>query len=202
MSFAKAATATRRRPWALRLGKQAVFEYWNDFATRRYTGEMDFKLVPRTIILALAGASLSISAWAQWQWIDKDGRKVFSDRPPPASIQDKDILKRAAADNRPAAVPVAAKASVPQLLGKDAALEARKKQAEDAEAASKKTEEEKIAKARAENCDRAKRGLASFESGVRIAVTNARGEREVMDDAARAVETKRLQAIASSDCKI
>lgn len=163
---------------------------------------MDFKLVPKTLILALAGVSLSISAWAQWQWIDKDGRKVFSDRPPPAGIQDKDILKRAVADSRPATVPTAAKASAPQLLGKDAALEARKKQAEDAEAASKKAEEEKMAKARAENCDRAKKGLASFESGVRMSITNARGEREVMDDAARAAETKRLQAIASSDCKL
>lgn len=163
---------------------------------------MDFKLVPKTLILALAGASLSISAWAQWQWIDKDGRKVFSDRPPPASIQDKDILKRGVADSRPAAVPVAAKASAPKLPGKDAALEARKKLAEDADAAGKKADEEKMAKARAENCDRAKKGLASFDSGVRMSVTNARGEREVMDDAARAAETKRLQAIASSDCKL
>ncbi|MCJ7798850.1 MAG: DUF4124 domain-containing protein [Polaromonas sp.] len=163
---------------------------------------MDFKFVPKTIILALAGMSLSISAWAQWQWIDKDGRKVFSDRPPPASIQDKDILKRAVADSRPAAVPAAVKASAPKLLGKDAALDARKRQAEEAEAASKKAEDEKLAKAKAENCDRARKGLGSLASGVRIAVTNARGEREIMDDAARGTETKRLQGIAASDCKI
>lgn len=163
---------------------------------------MDFKLLPKTIILALAGVSLSISAWAQWQWIDKDGRKVFSDSPPPASIQDKDILKRAVVESRPAAVPAAVKASAPKLLGKDAALEARKKQAEEAEAASKKAEDEKLAKARAENCDRARKGLGSLESGVRIAVTNARGEREIMDDAARGAETKRLQGIAASDCKL
>lgn len=173
---------------------------------------MDSKLVPRTLILAIAGVSLSISAWAQWQWIDKDGRKVFSDRSPPAEIQEKDILKRpGASSNSPrspagnsvAASPAAAeKVSAPRLSGKDAQLEARKKQAEDAEAANKKAEEEKTAKARADNCERAKRGLASFESGVRISVINARGEREIMDDAARVAETKRLQGIAGSDCKL
>jgi hypothetical protein len=34
---------------------------------------------------------------AQWQWIDKDGRKVYSDRSPPSDIQEKNILKRPAA---------------------------------------------------------------------------------------------------------
>src|SRR6186713_1813524 len=47
---------------------------------RRYTGEMDLKLVSRTLILAVAGGSFALTAFAQWQWIDKDGRKVFSDR--------------------------------------------------------------------------------------------------------------------------
>lgn len=174
---------------------------------------MDLKLVPRTLILAIAGLSLSVSAWAQWQWIDKDGRKVFSDRSPPAEIQEKDILKRpgamspsspaSPAGNRAEVAPAAVgKVGAPRLSGKDAQLEARKKQAEDAEAALKKAEDEKTAKAMADNCARAQRGLASLESGVRIAVSNARGEREIMDDAARAAETKRLQAIAGSDCKL
>jgi len=173
---------------------------------------MDFKLVPRTLILAIVGVSLSISAWAQWQWIDKDGRKVFSDRSPPSEIQEKDILKRPGASSRPPVSPAdnsvtaspaaVGKVSAPRLSGKDAQLEARKKQAEDAEAANKKAEEEKIAKARADNCERAKRGLASFESGVRISVTNAQGEREIMGDAARAAEKNRLQGIAANDCKL
>jgi hypothetical protein len=174
---------------------------------------MDFKLVPKPLILAIAGLTLSLSAWAQWQWIDKDGRKVFSDRSPPAEIQEKDILKRpgagilsspvSPAGNSVAAAPAPmGKVSAPRLSGKDELLEARKKQAEDAEAALKKAEEEKTAKSRADNCERIKRGLASLESGVRIAVTNARGEREIMDDAARGAETKRLQGIAASDCKL
>ncbi|MDO8251669.1 MAG: DUF4124 domain-containing protein [Rhodoferax sp.] len=174
---------------------------------------MDLTVVPKKLLLALAAASLSISAWAQWQWIDKDGRKVFSDRPPPADIQEKNILKRSGPDSRPAVAPAvigmtapaaaaAGKASAPKLPGKDPQLEARKKQAEEAEAARKKAEEEQTAKTRADNCERTKRGLASFESGVRIAVTNAQGEREIMDDAARAAEKKRLQGIANTECKL
>lgn len=184
--------------------------------TRRYTGEMDFKLASRTLVLAIAGGSFALTAFAQWQWIDKDGRKVFSDRSPPADIKEKDILKQPAGRNRVAALPnaesVAAaptaaasaapgKASAPKLSGKDAQLEAKKKQADDEEAAKKKAEDEKVAKGKAENCERAKRSVAGLESGVRVSTTNAKGEREFMDDKARATETKRLQDIVAADCK-
>ena len=51
--------------------------------------------LPATKILLLAVAcTWARGAAAQWQWIDKDGRKVFSDRPPPADIQEKNILKQ------------------------------------------------------------------------------------------------------------
>ena len=176
---------------------------------------MDFKPAFRTLILAVAGMLFAITAFAQWQWIDKDGRKVFSDRSPPSDVQEKDILKRPGGASRVAAAPKdslavpsgatastpVGKASAPKLSGKDAQLEAKKKQAEEAETASKKAEEEKVAAAKTENCGRAKRGVASFESGVRIATTNAQGEREIMADKARAAETRRLQEIVAADCK-
>lgn len=183
---------------------------------QRYTREMDFKFASKNLVLAIAGGSFALTAFAQWQWLDKDGRKVFSDRSPPADIKEKDILKRPGGNNRLAVVPasesVAAspiatasaasgKASTPKLSGKDAQLEAKKKQAEDEEAAKKKAEDEKIAKGKAENCERVKRSIAGLESGVRVSTTNAKGEREFMDDKARATETKRLQDIAAADCK-
>jgi hypothetical protein len=187
-----------------------------NIATQGYTHKMDFKLVSRTLILAIFSGSFALTAMAQWQWTDKDGRKVFSDRAPSGDIQEKNILKRPGGINQTAAVPAsdgvtavpslaasspAGKASAPRLSGKDAQLEARKKQAEEEEEAKKKVEEEKMAKARADNCERAKRGLVSVQSGVRLSVTNARGEREFMDDNARAAEAKRLHAISESDCK-
>lgn len=177
---------------------------------------MDFKFASRTLLLALVSSSFTLTALAQWQWLDKDGRKVFSDRAPSGDVQEKNILKRPGGMSQPAAASTSdgvtaapalaasapvSKASAPRLSGKDAQLEARKKQAEDEEDAKKKLEEEKLAKARADNCERAKRGLASIQSGSRIAVTNAKGEREMMDDSARASEAKRLQGITESDCR-
>ncbi|MDB5868123.1 MAG: hypothetical protein JWP96_455 [Polaromonas sp.] len=180
---------------------------------------MDIKFATRNLMLAVASSSFALAALAQWQWIDKDGRKVFSDRPPAADIAQKNILKQpgakgpapsSSADSPVTAqaepVPVAAastpagKASAPRLSGKDAELEARKKQADEAEKEKKAAEDEKVVKAKADNCDRAKKGLATVKSGIRLAVTNAKGEREIMDDNARAAETKRLQTISDSDC--
>jgi len=176
---------------------------------------MDFKSASKNLILALASSSFALTALAQWQWIDKDGHKVFSDRAPSTDIPQKNILKQpahsaaaqaasdaaAAASQTPAASAPAGKASAPKLSGKDTELEAKKKQAEEQEAAKKKAEEETLAKARAENCERTKTSLTTLQSGTRISTTNAKGEREIMDDAARTVESKRLQGIIQSDCK-
>jgi hypothetical protein len=160
------------------------------------------------VFLFGAACAMSMAASAQWQWIDKDGRKVFSDRPPPADIPEKSILKqpngsRSVQPDAPAAAaaPASAPASAPKLSGKDKDLEDKKKQAEQADAAKKKAEEAKQASARADNCARAKSGLATLDSGIRIRTTNASGETEYMSDERRAAETSRLQGIISSDCK-
>lgn len=155
-----------------------------------------------------------MAAHAQWQWLDRDGRKVFSDRPPPADIPEKSILKQPGGAKAgtvdavsTAAAPVAAAsaarpaASAPKISGKDSDLEAKKKKADEEEEAKRKADQEKVAKIKAENCERAQRSMTTLQSGVRITQTNAKGEREVMDDAGRAAETKRVQGILESDCK-
>ena len=172
-------------------------------------------------IAALVCVLFAAAASAQWQWIGKDGRKVFSDQSPPPDIQEKDILKRPGASIRVGAAPVAvdvnstagvagkpasaasspaAKASAPKITGKDAELEAKKKKADQEEIEKKKVEYEKVAKAKAENCARAKNGLATLKSGVRIASRNEKGETEIFDDAKRASESKRAQEIIDSSC--
>lgn len=183
---------------------------------QRYTCPMHLKHALQSLALTAVAALFVPPALAQWQWIDKDGRKVYSDQSPPAEIRDKDILKRPGGRVTPAAVqpansetaasanaPVvkASAAVAPKLSGKDKELEERKKQAEAEEAVKKKAEDDKQAKARADTCDRAKRALTTLQSGVRIGVTNAAGEREVMDDAKRAEETKRIKDLADGSCK-
>lgn len=165
----------------------------------------------RLITLGLT-CLVATSALAQWQWIDKDGRKVFSDRPPSSEILDKNILKRPGGrttSTQPASTPMdpgstamAKKAiDTPQLSGVDKELQEKKKQAEELEAAKKKLEDEKLLKARVENCTRAKQAKATFDSGVRVSHTNEKGEREVMNDAARTAEIKRIQSIVDADCQ-
>ena len=171
---------------------------------------MSFPLRPlflwRSMLLALATTLVCTDAAAQWQWVDGSGRKVFSDTPPPPGILEKNILKRAGLTN-PASVPPASSAApaavpaaTPQISGRDEALEAKKKQAEAQEQAVKKAEADKLAKARQDNCERAKRNKTTLESGVRMAITNAKGEREIMDDAARRAEARRINEIIQSSC--
>lgn len=164
----------------------------------------------RAVSLAALTTLSAGGVLAQWQWIDGTGSRVFSDTPPPAGTLEKNILKRpgaarvAAAPSAPAAnTPATATATVApgaKPTGKDSELEARKKQADEAEQAKKKAEQEKFAKARADNCERAKRAKATLDSGIRIATTNAKGEREIMDDKGRASESQRLSDVISSDC--
>lgn len=166
------------------------------------------KILPTLLFSMLAG--LSASAFAQWQWIGNDGHKVFSDRAPPPEIANKNILKRpnsravvpaseGEAEQPAAAAPVAVPGAA-KTAGVDKELEARKKQAAEAEVAKRKADEDRIAKAKVENCARAKQAKASLESGTRISRTNAAGEREFMDDSSRDSELKRIQGVIASDC--
>jgi hypothetical protein len=176
----------------------------------------------KLVLLAVA-CTWALGAAAQWQWIDKDGRKVFSDRPPPQDIPEKSVLKQPsfgaprvvpAASAAAAAAPAATTAAAPAATaaaapasaasaasGKDKELEKRKADAEAAEAAKKKAEEDKNAKARAENCTRAKAAKAMLDSGTPLRQSNAQGERVFLDEAQRAAEGKRIDATIASDCK-
>jgi hypothetical protein len=168
------------------------------------------KKLRTTALLVLACLALP-AAHAQWQWIDKDGRKVFSDQAPPPDVPANKIIKRPG--NRPAEPePVAATAaaaapkassaaSTPKVSGKDKELEDRKKQAAAAEVEKRKAQDEELARARAENCEHAKRAKATLDSGVRIVTTNDKGEREYMDDNARSAEGARIAALIARDCK-
>lgn len=160
----------------------------------------------RTLSIVTLAMLVTGTASAQWQWVGSDGRKVFSDTPPPATVPLKNILKQpgnrptpaSAEDNEEAAK--ASPVATPKLPASDPQLEAKMKQAEEAEAAKRKEEFERVAKARAENCERARRAKTTLDSGVRIATTNAKGEREILDDKGRAAEAQRLERIISSDC--
>ena len=163
------------------------------------------KSAARLLALVLLGAALATPAIAQWKWRDKDGRVQYSDRPPPPGVAEKDILSkpaggRAVAVPSSSLTPAASAAPQPAVRASDPQLEAKKKQQEQEEAAKRKAEEEKVAKTRAENCQRARSYQRTLDDGIRIARTNEKGEREILDDAARAKELERTKQIIASDC--
>ena len=170
---------------------------------------------PIYALTAAFALALPLAVAAQWQWIDKDGRKVFSDQAPPADVPARNILKRPPQPAAPAAQPQSADTAVatppgtapktpaapaPKVTGTDKELEAKKKAAEAEEAAKRKALEASNARTKAENCERAKRAKAALDSGTRIANTNAKGEREFMTDEARAAETRRINDIVGREC--
>jgi hypothetical protein len=180
------------------------------------------------ILLAASVAAMTTlaagPAFAQWGW-KEGGRTVFSDQPPPAGVPAKDIIRRppgsrapieagptaSTAASGPSGTPTASTSATgtstaaaparPASAGKDSELEKKKKEADAKKEAEKKVEEQKQAAARSENCERARRAKTTFDSGQRVSTTNAKGEREIMDEATRAAEVKRLEGIIASDCK-
>lgn len=162
-------------------------------------------------LLMLALATTPARAGVQWKWRDANGAIQYSDRPPPAGTPDSAILTRPAAPARQvrAVEPAAgasnaaagtppANTSTPKTV--DPELEARRKKSEDERAARQKTEDDKQAKVRADNCERARGYERSLKDGLRIARTNDKGEREILDDQARDEELQRTQETIQSNC--
>ena len=89
----------------------------------------------------------------------------------------------------------------PKLSTVDKDLADKKKLADAAAAAKARAEEERVAKAKIEDCNRARSNKALMESGVRVSQTNAQGERVILDDAARLAEIKRTQIVMDANCK-
>lgn len=163
----------------------------------------------RPALLALAACAAVLPAQAQWKWRDAQGRVQYSDRPPPHTVPDKDVLLRPSSQPavplQPAAqgvtagvAPGAAASAVPV---RDAALEARKRQGEADEQAQRRAEEEKVARQRKDNCDRAREFARTLDSGMRIARVNAQGEREVLDDDQRAAEQAKARDVIGAECR-
>ncbi len=161
------------------------------------------------VLFAALGMAV-FPAQAQWKWRDKDGRITVSDRPPPRDVPERDILGKPTVETRRV---VSAQASASAASGAEGVVpvappsamerevQSRKKAAEQEQAAKAKAEEEKLASQRADNCRAARGHLAALESGQRIARTNEKGEREVLDDKGRADEMRRAREVVASDCR-
>lgn len=126
----------------------------------------------------------AVASAALYKWTDAQGRVVYSDQPPNADVKTEQL--RGAP---PPANPNAAK----ELAQRDAEFKKRKA---DAEAASAKAaREQATSEQRKESCAQAKGELKQLaESQLAIYRYNEKGEREIMDEDARARERAKLNA--------
>ena len=158
-------------------------------------------LVP-VLLLALAASS----AQAQWKWKDASGHVQYSDMPPPPGTPERSILQRpAAVPTAPSPAVAASSAATAASAGVDATLEAKRRKLEADEAArmaaQSKADADRRAAQQREACQQARTQLRTLDDGMRIARINASGEREYLDDNARAAETRRARDAIAADCK-
>ncbi|WP_428423757.1 DUF4124 domain-containing protein [Methylibium sp.] len=153
-------------------------------------------------LLSACALVVCLPAQAQWKWRDTRGQIQYSDLPPPAGTPAKDILQRPYVA-APMVTQAASAASAPAAAASatDPTLEAKRKQAEQEDAAKRHADEARVAQQKAQNCDRARAYMRSLDSGQRIARTNDKGEREILDDAARAHEVEQTRQTMASECR-
>lgn len=166
------------------------------------------------LLTATALAAFASLAHAQYMWIDEKGVKQLSDRGPPSSIPQKNILKApygmpTAAmlpQEKPAAAATATAApSSNELASKPTTLadrnaDFRKRAKEKEEREQKDAAEESAKRGKAEDCERARTYKRSLDSGVRVGTTDQSGERGYMSDEQRAAESKKADKALAS-CK-
>jgi hypothetical protein len=177
------------------------------------------------LLAALAAAPVA----AQYKWRDANGRMVYSDLPPPASVAPRDVLRTPArpaqaggpdgpagpaGDQRPArasATAPAARAAQATPAGAnplsaadgaaDRELEFRKRRLERAETQKKQAEAAAAAQRAAANCEAAREEIRTLETGMRMARVDERGERQVLDDEQRAARLANARKVSREACK-
>lgn len=180
-----------------------------------------FSMNIRAALISISCSLLACNALAQWQWLDESGRKTFSDRPPPAHIPEKNILKAPAVAGTLPISSALPQAEVPEEVKAAEAAEAeaakqaaaqqqtqaeealRQKQAALAQAAEAKQQEEELAqrmRQRQENCGRAQAALRTLNSNAALAQPGADGQPTVMSSAQRQQEIRRMQDVVTRDC--
>ncbi|HEY0488404.1 MAG TPA: DUF4124 domain-containing protein [Telluria sp.] len=160
----------------------------------------------------LSAAALMLAAGiaqAQYVWIDAKGIKQFSDRSPPASVPEKNILKApgrqqtailAAGQEQPApsAALDAAKKAPPTVAERN--VDFNKRASEKAEQDKKVAAQAQAKAAKAEQCAAARDYKAQLDSGVRIGTVGKGGERGFMGDSERAAANAKVNR-SLADCR-
>ncbi len=142
-------------------------------------------------------AGLAQADGGNWRWLDSQGRQVFSDLPPPASVPEPRILQRPGPDlPAPAPAPGSTAAG-----GSPRASAANPEQGQTADSAAEPPLYQRNAAALRENCRRARSTLATLASGLRLYRLDDKGEQVLMDDAMREQETRQARQAERDNCE-
>jgi len=145
----------------------------------------------RIIVLAIAMALAPAAAAQLYKYVDKNGKTVYSDQPPP-DVDSKQVNVPAGRASAPAAAPKTAVERDKELdKGRKAALEKAGKEA-------KAAEQEQQAEQR---CAGARERYAALSEGGRIYKTDEKGERVFMDDAEIESAKQRSRKDMDEACK-
>jgi hypothetical protein len=130
-----------------------------------------------------------------YKCIDASGKTVYLQSPCPPGTSSK-VISRKTPSLEESPTKAAEKKAAP-----DPEAEFRGRQKERQEAENKASAQAAEAQRRQEECARARASLAQFESGLRIARVNGKGERYFLDDAQIMQEKARAQASVTEWCK-
>lgn len=156
----------------------------------------------RKTLIVLLTALAAGTAQAQLQcWTTKDGKRECGDTPP-AGAKVREIRGPSTpAPAAPAAKGAATKDAKKGPLTPAEQEQAFRKRQIDAEKAREKEDKASAdAAAKKENCERARDALRTFESGQRIARTDAKGERYFLDEAQTSAETAKARQAVQQSC--
>lgn len=133
---------------------------------------------------------LSLNAYgALTKWVDADGKIHYSDEPPPINVKAKKLSTPSPASGVPAQKTYAEQ---------EAELRKTQKTKEEAEQKAAKQQEEALAKQK--YCATLRASLTTLENSPSIATYNDKGERVIMDNAARQREIEEARRQISSNC--
>ena len=142
------------------------------------------------VAIGLVFAAMPAAA-TMYKWVDKSGRVVYSDQPPPADVKT-EIVK----PPPPPVNPNAAK----ELADKEQEIKLRdKKRIEEAQSAEKTRAD---TEQRRENCVQARGQLQALQlANQNYYRYNDKGERILLDDAARRAAIEQQQQIVRASCQ-
>ena len=151
------------------------------------------KLLALTSLIFSTALFATPAAAEMYRWVDAQGKVHYSDQAPTQSPKSSKTLN--ISSQPAAATPETSKS------WQEKEMDYKKRQATAAESEAKKKKEADDAKAKIENCDKAKKAVKTLEDGGRINTYDEKGNRSVMDDAQRAKAMDDAKKSVSEWCK-